>query len=325
MNWRLSFLILACCVAFTACRTKPKKNGAYWPSSPPAVVGHSGKAEPRPADIVVEPVKKNSEAPAEQTPPASAPPVGTATNSHPISSSAQAGSGGSSSSPSKATNEKSTSMSSGSSRREEGAVAAEESRNSPSSRRGLPDASLVSPAGDTTRSLPLGILPVTDSHAASARVGAASLSLSVAGTQPATDGNKEALRAPLPAPGTTQPASTAKNISLWSTPGADQRNPTTATGSRGLSLPDPTRGATTSSSLSTPLAAKVATGTNMPSAKIDPSKPIPIDPLLKQGEGTNWREQQLAKQAAEQKAREEEQRKLQNALHRFLFKDDAAR
>jgi N-acetyl-anhydromuramyl-L-alanine amidase AmpD len=63
----------------------------------------------------------------------------------------------------------------------------------------------------------------------------------------------------------------------------------------------------------------------MPSAKIDPSKPIPIDPLLKQGEGTNWREQQLAKQAAEQKAREEEQRKLQNALHRFLFKDDAAR
>ena len=38
-----------------------------------------------------------------------------------------------------------------------------------------------------------------------------------------------------------------------------------------------------------------------------------------------WREQQLAKQAAELKAREEEKRKLNDALYRFLFKDGPRR
>ncbi|MSR64217.1 MAG: hypothetical protein EXS18_00360 [Verrucomicrobiae bacterium] len=84
----------------------------------------------------------------------------------------------------------------------------------------------------------------------------------------------------------------------------------------------PSTGATPASSLSTPLTARIGTGTNTTPAKIDPSKPISIGPFLQEGKGeTSWREQQLARHAAEQKAREEEQRKLQNALHHFLFKD----
>ena len=52
-------------------------------------------------------------------------------------------------------------------------------------------------------------------------------------------------------------------------------------------------------------------------------KPIPVAPLLQEGKGgPTWREQQLSKQAAEQKAREEEQQRLGSALRRFLFRDD---
>ncbi|NBV25610.1 MAG: hypothetical protein EBS05_27340 [Proteobacteria bacterium] len=52
---------------------------------------------------------------------------------------------------------------------------------------------------------------------------------------------------------------------------------------------------------------------------------ITVPPLLNGKAGATWREQQLARQAAEQKAREEEQHKLKDALYRFLLKDGTNR
>lgn len=66
-----------------------------------------------------------------------------------------------------------------------------------------------------------------------------------------------------------------------------------------------------------PLALQFGQGTSQPPSTNGALRAIGVDPLL---QGATWREQQLAKQAAEQKAREEEQQKLKGALYRFLFK-----
>jgi hypothetical protein len=84
------------------------------------------------------------------------------------------------------------------------------------------------------------------------------------------------------------------------------------------SLPLPPSGASTNAvTPAPPLALQFGQGTNQPPATNSALKAIGVDPLL---QGAAWREQQLAKQAAEQKAREEEQQKLKGALYRFLFK-----
>jgi hypothetical protein len=70
----------------------------------------------------------------------------------------------------------------------------------------------------------------------------------------------------------------------------------------------------------------VAAGTNRPLAEIQPSKPIPLDPLVGDGgRNASWREQQLAKQAAEQRAREQERERLKGGLYRLLLNQDAPR
>jgi hypothetical protein len=86
--------------------------------------------------------------------------------------------------------------------------------------------------------------------------------------------------------------------------------------SRPLALPSVGGGSTNRAEVP-PLALQVGVGTNRPPTTNDALRAIGVDPLL---QGTAWREQQLARQAAEQKAREEEQRKLKGALYRFLFK-----
>ncbi len=86
----------------------------------------------------------------------------------------------------------------------------------------------------------------------------------------------------------------------------------------GLTLPTGGSGRTNGVSLPPPLGFQFGSGTNGPAATNETFRPLGVEPLGKGG--TTWREQQLARQAAEQKAREEEQRKLKGALYRFLFK-----
>jgi hypothetical protein len=88
--------------------------------------------------------------------------------------------------------------------------------------------------------------------------------------------------------------------------------------SESRSLPLPPSGAATNAVVpAPPLALQFGQGTNQPPATNAALRTIGVDPLL---QGAAWREQQLAKQAAEQKAREEEQQKLKGALYRFLLK-----
>lgn len=120
--------------------------------------------------------------------------------------------------------------------------------------------------------------------------------------------------------------------SLSRIPGFEDR-PAPA-GSRGLSLPAFLGGSIAGpppappASLSLPSRPDAGSGretinTNMPAGNL---KTLGFDPLLQERKpGETWREQQLQKKTAEQKAREEEQQKLKDALHRFLFKDGTNR
>ena len=136
--------------------------------------------------------------------------------------------------------------------------------------------------------------------------------------QPAVAVGPQPLRAtvPLSGPPTTKPAT--PGLSLFGVAGVGARAP--AADTRSLSLPIGS-GASSSGALAAPLALQLGQGTNQPPRTNDGVKSITVDPLLPTDKGATWREQQLAKQAAEQKAREEEQRALKNALYRFLFKD----
>lgn len=143
------------------------------------------------------------------------------------------------------------------------------------------------------------------------------LELNVAPKSLATAPAAEPLRATLPASGTvqTRPATIGPLLGVLD---AEPRPRTSD--SRSLTLPGGT-GGTTNRPAPPPLGLQLGSGTNPPSATNDTLKPITVNPLLDDGKGgAAWREQQLAKQAAEQKAREEEQQKLKGALYRFLLK-----
>lgn len=293
MRWRLSCFVLACCVAVIACRSK----AGVWngPSSSHETGRVVESAEPKPATLT--------------------PPAVDAASVSPDSSSAQQGTIESSSPqsnapvtlPANATmptpsgTPPSVAVESRSAATEGGLPSHARTETSPE-HVAQPNEVAPGPFGNTADSLPLRVPAVIVSHDTSNRDGSVSL--------------------PLPAPGAAQAKPASNTVTLWSTPGSDRLTPTTASDTHGLSLTYPSTGATPASSLSTPLTARIGTGTNTTPAKIDPSKPISIGPFLQEGKGeTSWREQQLARHAAEQKAREEEQRKLQNALHHFLFKD----
>ncbi len=116
-------------------------------------------------------------------------------------------------------------------------------------------------------------------------------------------------------------------LSLARVPGLEDRPATI--GSRSLSLPVSIGGSAAGTSPSAPApltlpagaGADLGPGTNKTTLPAGSSRTIGFDPLLAgRKDGATWREQQLLKQAAEQQAREEEQQKLKDALHRFLFK-----
>jgi hypothetical protein len=70
----------------------------------------------------------------------------------------------------------------------------------------------------------------------------------------------------------------------------------------------------------------VGNTTNRPFAESLPAPSIRLEPwLADNARAATWREQQLAKQAAEQKAREEERERLKSGLYRFLLNQDASR
>lgn len=128
----------------------------------------------------------------------------------------------------------------------------------------------------------------------------------------------------------SKPVTTGPSLSRI--PGFEDR-PAPA-GSRGLSLPAFLGGSIAGptpappASLSLPSRPDAGSGretinTNVPAGNL---KTLGFDPLLQERKtGETWREQQLQKKTAEQKAREEEQQKLKDALHRFLFKDGTNR
>ncbi len=145
------------------------------------------------------------------------------------------------------------------------------------------------------------------------------LGLGVAPAAPPADVvGPQPLRAPVAASGPPSTKPATAGLSLFGVAGVGARTP--AADTRNLSLPTGS-GVSGSGPLSTPLALQFGQGTNQPPRTNDGFKSITVDPLLPADKGATWREQQLAKQATEQKAREEEQRALKNALYRFLFKD----
>ena len=139
------------------------------------------------------------------------------------------------------------------------------------------------------------------------------LELNLAPKPPTTTPATEPIRTVIPSPGATQ-ARPAAIGPILGVVGVEARPRAGET--RSLPLP-PGGAATNAVAPAPPLALQFGQGTNQPPATNAAFKAIGVDPLL---QGAAWREQQLAKQAAEQKAREEEQQKLKGALYRFLFK-----
>lgn len=138
--------------------------------------------------------------------------------------------------------------------------------------------------------------------------------------------------APNALPGGTGSKSGTAGPSLSRLPGFEDR-PAPA-GSRSLGLPAILGGSIAGSSPSPPSTLALPTspgsesgrGTTNTNGPTGNSKTLGFDPLLQERKtGTTWREQQLLKQAAEQKIREEEQQKLKDAFRKFLFKDGTNR
>ncbi len=73
------------------------------------------------------------------------------------------------------------------------------------------------------------------------------------------------------------------------------------------------------------IAFDVARGTNTPAGGM-PAQPILVDPILaKNGSATNWRDEQLARQAEQEKTRVQEWSRLRLILHRWLMLSDSDR
>lgn len=312
MRRHLTFLLLAGVVALSACRSKPKKQVAELPEEPP-VTGHSGKVRLRSVDPESEVGKAAAgrakpkagvpeAAPAapvmkkdiEPKPPSVAKPDNT-----PVPPPA----------PSQPPKVK--------------AVEVAKPGGSPVN---APVQVLVlSEKGSqpvSVKSIPLAVerpatVPQEASRPAAVRnvkpADGRAIELSVPAKSPATAPNAAPLRTTVPTPIATEPKPAAVGPML----GLIGTEPRPRVGDA-RSLPLPTGGGTTNSAPPIPpLGLQFGQGTNPPSVTNGGFKAIGVDPLL---QGTGWREQQLARQAAEQKAREEEQQKLKGALYRFLFK-----
>ncbi len=336
MRRHLTFLLLAGVVALSACRSKPKQKVAELPEEPP-VVGHSGKVRLRSVESESEAGKASAgrakpKAGVPEAAPAAPvmkkviepkPPIVAKPDSAPIPSPAPsqppkvqavevAKPGGSPvSAPDKVPAAKTPVQPSAASPPAEAGQGSRPPAVKPVPPPGALPAPVLSTAGKPSAA-PLSDepLPKTTRTAkpADGRAGELSLPAKPQATAPAT----EPLRSAIP-PAAAVPAKPAAVGPMLGLVGVEPRPRV----GDSRPLPLPTGSAGTTNAAAPPLALQVGSGTNIAPATNDVLRAIGVDPLL---QGTAWREQQLARQAAEQKAREEEQRKLKGALYRFLFK-----
>ncbi len=326
MRRHLTFLLLAGVVALSACRSKPKQKVAELPEEPP-VVGHSGKVRLRSVESESEAGKASAgrakpKAGVPEAAPAAPvmkkviepkPPIVAKPDSAPIPSPA----------PSQPPKVKAVEVAKpgGSPVSAPDKVPAAKPPVQPSAA-SPPAVKPVPPPGALPAPIPPTAgkpsaapppdepLPKTTRTAkpADGRAGELSLPAKPQATAPAT----EPLRSTIP-PAAAVPAKPAAVGPMLGLVGVEPRPRV----GDSRPLPLPTGSAGTTNAAAPPLALQVGSGTNIAPATNDVLRAIGVDPLL---QGTAWREQQLARQAAEQKAREEEQRKLKGALYRFLFK-----
>ena len=312
MRRHLTIFLLTGVVALSACRSKPKQKVAELPEEPP-VVGHSGKVRLR----SVEPESEAEKASAGRAKPKAGvpeaapaapvmkkviepkPPSATKPDSAPVPPPA----------PSQPPNAKAVEVA-----KPGGAPVSAPAKIPAASEKGSQPVSLKAIPLPVER--PATVPQEPSSPAAVRNVKPAEgrpVELNVPAKSPAAAPAAEPLRTTGPTPGATQPKPAAVGPMLGLI-GTESRPRV----GDARSLPLPTGGGVANSVPPIPpLALQFGQSTNPPSVTNGGFKAIGIDPLL---QSTGWREQQLARQAAEQKAREEEQHKLKGALYRFLFK-----
>lgn len=343
----LTLLLLAGCVALPACRSKPKKKAAELPIEPPAVElsakrptrrgggasevpkekpeGAKPKtAVPAPAPAAsrpkppVEPKPAPVPQPVAAVPPAAtnAPPKAKAANdppraAAPLTTPAKAPPATAPPTIPQPTVQRSASP----------PAPAPAKANRPPDPKGTlslanpPTSSpKPAPAASKPEAFPPPSQPLPTTTRVTKPVGGRGPEINLAPKPPSTTPAAEPLRATIPSPAAA-PARPAAVGPILGVVGMEARPRTGET--RSLSLPPGGGGATNAVAPVPPLALQFGQGTNQPPATNAALRAIGVDPLL---QGAAWREQQLAKQAAEQKAREEEQQKLKGALYRFLFK-----
>lgn len=341
MRARLTFLLLGWCVALTACRSKPLKTTASTPLPPPPVE-RSTEGSPRPTEKLrkepkqQEAVAKPKPAPAapqpkpsiEPQPPAASKP---STTELPPTPPKPPPSGKEPEAPPVAvvpTNQFAKPAPAASPadvpRRSAPPPAVQEKVNRPPGPRSdPPPGKLATPVPQASSKTDATVPPSQPSANAPStvpRTGGRANTLPVpAKPQPTVPAGPEPMRTAVPASARAQPKPAASGFSLLGMVGSEQR--TRSSDPLKLSLP-PGGGPTNASPASfPPLTSQFGQGTNNPPSINETSKSIVVDPLMQNGKGgVTWREQQRARQAAELKAREEEQRKLNDVLYRFLFK-----
>lgn len=326
MRRHLTFLLLAGVVALSACRSKPKQKVAELPEEPP-VVGHSGKVRLRSVESESEAGKASAgrakpKAGVPEAAPAAPvmkkviepkPPIVAKPDSPPIPSPA----------PSQPPKVKAVEVA------KPGGVPVSAPDKVPAAKPPVQPSAASPPAVKPVpppSALPAPVLPTAGKPSAApppdeplpkttrtakpadGRAGELSLPAKPQATAPTT----EPLRSTIP-PAAAVPAKPAAVGPMLGLVGVEPRPRV----GDSRPLPLTTGSAGTTNAAAPPLALQVGSGTNIAPATNGVLRAIGVDPLL---QGTAWREQQLARQAAEQKAREEEQRKLKGALYRFLFK-----
>lgn len=322
----LTFFLLAGCVALSACRSKPKKKSAELPEEPPKV-GNSGSVRLRAADSAADDRRKLETGAKPKThlpeatkptpppkPPAEAKP---AVVEKPVSTPAN---------PAAPKANTAADAKADSIPQSPPAKTPVVTRPAPSS---APTPVVEAQKGSQPPAAKAVTTAPTQSQPSNAAVPPAvvrtvkpadgqPIELSVpAKAQPAVP-VAEPLRTTIPAaPVQAKPAAVGPLLGvIGSEPIA--RPPD----ARPLHLPSGGRTTTGSVSPAPPLALQFGHGTNQPTATNEALRAIGVDPLT---QSTAWREQQLARQAAEQKAREEERQKLNGALFRFLLKGGSNR
>lgn len=321
MRRLLTLLLLGGCVALSACLSKPKKKAAELPFKPPTRQGRGPSEAPKATAEGTQP-KAPASAPAPAAsrpkPPVEPPPVAARPAAPAVPPPAQ---------------EPKT---------KEGANAAAPAKvpakpvepppvPQPTVQRGAPDSAALKapqPPGNPPTSVPKPE-PTTVSNPVIPPPPPQPLPATTRVTKPVEGRALEINLAPKPVP--TAPAGAPLRTAVPA-PAASQARPAAVgpilgvagmearprTGeARSLPLPPGGGGRTNGVTPAPPLALQFGQSTNQPPATNATQRAIGVDPLL---QGAAWREQQQAKQAAEQKAREEEQQKLKAALYRFLLK-----